>query len=146
MFMPSCILFHLLLTTNSWGWCNPQYASVNPAQGCWVAVVSWVTSAGAQTQAQTGMLRSKIFLGHQLSGRCFHVFSLFYLGWKLSYRWYNPNLHRVLFSFGIMFFCKTFFGVPLLTHKGWQYSGKGTAFLNTRYRSENSGKTELEIC
>lgn len=70
-------------------WCS--YVHGNPAQRQF-GLVSWILSARAQTQALTGMLRSKIFLGHQLSGRYFHVFSLFYLGRKLPSGWYDLTL------------------------------------------------------
>lgn len=120
-------------------WCS--YVNGNPAQRQF-GLVSWILSARAQTEALTGMLKSKIFLGHQLSGRHFHVFSLFYLEENcLLGGMISPS--SVLSSFGMMSFCKAFHEFLPLKPGDWYSPGKGATFSMTGMDQRALGRLSL---
>lgn len=78
-------------------------------------------------------------------GRHFLVFSLFYLGRKLSFRCYSPTHLGVLPAFGIKSFCKAFLGSLFPKPKDWHRPREKGHPLKYQAWVEELWKTELEI-
>lgn len=118
---------------------------VTAAQRHWFAVVYWVAGAGAQTQAQTGRLRSKIFLSHPAILKSIDVFSS-HLERKLPSRWYNAPLLRVLLCFRWCLFARLPLSPSFLNLKVSIHLGKVLPSQIPGMDKRALGKVNFEIC
>lgn len=120
------LALQVIISLYSW---NPIYdflCSPQPTSEAYVRLRLHVVSAAqiccrpcwTHAQAQTGVLRPKIFLGHPSLWEAFLCFLFVLPSKKLSSQWYNPILLRVLLPFGMMHLCKTSLGSLFLKPKG----------------------------